>query len=186
MEVLQGRYLKPIESGKGKLKGLQLETDEGVQTVYLPKSLRAIAQQELTLGKPLRIWVEIDGKSKKQKRLALQLIPLTPQATVQVAERPERPKKANQLKVKQTKAKAAKAPLTVQLCQKKNCCQRGGDHLWQDFEKRSADQHSFSLEAVGCLGGCKRGPNIRLLPDNVKYRHVQPEDVNEILQRHGA
>ncbi len=183
MEVLQGRYLKPIESGKGKLKGLQLETDEGVQTVYLPKSLRAIAQQELVLGEPVRIWVETDDKPKKQKLLALQLIPLTPQATVQLA---ERPKKANQTKAKKTKAKTAKAPLTVQLCQKKNCCKRGGDDLWQDFEKRSADQQGFKLEAIGCLGGCKRGPNIRLLPDNVKYRHVQLEDVSEILQRHGT
>ncbi len=181
MEVLQGRYLKPIESGKGKIKGVQLETTAGVQTVYLPKSLRAIAQQELVLGEPVRIWADLDGKSKKQKLLARQLIPLTPRSTV-LAERPDRSKKADQTKAKQT----AKAPLTVQLCQKKNCCQRGGDDLWQDFEKRSADQQSFRLEAIGCLGGCKRGPNIRLLPDNVKYRHVQPEDVNEILQRHGA
>ncbi len=186
MEVLQGRYLKPVESGKGKLKGLQIETDEGVQTVYLPKSLRAIAQQELALGEPIRIWIETDEKSKKQKRLALQLIPLTPRSTVQV-ERLDRSKKAQTAKAQTAKAKTAKAPLTVQLCQKKNCCQRGGDDLWQDFAKRhAADQHSFKLEAVGCLGGCKRGPNIRLLPDNVKYRHVQPADINEILQRHGA
>lgn len=182
MEVLQGRYLKPIESGKGKLKGVQLETDKGVQTVYLPKSLRAIAQQELTPGEPIRIWADLEGKPKKQKLLALQLIPLTPQATIQLTDRPARSKKADQTQAKQT----AKASFTVQLCQKKNCCRRGGDALWQDFEKRIADQQSFKLEAIGCLGGCKRGPNIRLLPDNVKYRHVQLEDVNEILQRHGA
>lgn len=182
MEVLQGRYLKPIESGKGKLKGVQLETDAGVRMIYLPKSLRAIAQQELVPGEPVRIWIETDDKSKKL--LALQLIPLTPQATLQLAERPATPQKAKS-KAKQ-KAKTAKASLTVQLCQKKNCCKRGGDDLWQDFEKRSAGQQDFKLEAIGCLGGCKRGPNIRLLPDNIKYRHVQLEDVGEILQRHGA
>jgi (2Fe-2S) ferredoxin len=32
------------------------------------------------------------------------------------------------------------------------------------------------------LGGCKQGPNIRILPANVKQRRVTPADIAEILQ----
>ncbi len=250
MDVLQGRYLKKITSKRGKLKGLQLETDDGVQSIYLPKSLRTIAQQELDSGDELRVWStrgkkDLGDQGKKngkkatsQTLWAVQIIPLSPKAEVakqsvevelggrlesQLEVEPEgepgkraakklekRPKgklvkgkseEEKQLKKEKSvkeksekrsakgsgKKKKRKAKLvTVQLCQKKNCCKRGGTQLWQSFEQVSQNSPSapFKLEAVGCLGGCKRGPNIRFLPDNVKHYHVQPDDVSSLLERH--
>ena len=58
MKVIQGCYTGKIESGKGKLKGLRIATEQGDEKVYLPKVLRAIAQAELTLNEPVRVWFE--------------------------------------------------------------------------------------------------------------------------------
>ncbi|NJM97193.1 MAG: (2Fe-2S) ferredoxin domain-containing protein [Phormidesmis sp. RL_2_1] len=155
MKFVQGKYLQAIESAKGKLKGMQLETAQGQQIVHLPKPLRAIAQQELVLGEDIRIWTA----PKKQRLWAIAFIPLSPKASI-----------PNML-----------APITVQLCQKKNCCKRGGDALWQAFEAAAGQHKHLKITSVGCLGGCKHGPNIRLLPTNVKYYHVQPSDIDGLI-----
>lgn len=192
MKVIQGRYVEKIESGKGKLKGLRVATSQGDETgylsVYLPKALRAIALKELTLDQPVRIWLERDRKLSKQaskeKLYALQLIPLSPKAAIDVElEVDKKLEKKAEKKKGREKTKAKKSKVTVQICQKKNCCKKGGDDLWEAFESAS-ERHQFKLEPIGCLGGCKRGPNIRLLPDNVKYRHVQPAEIDSILQTH--
>ena len=212
MKVIQGRYVGKIESGKGKLKGLRIATEQGSEKVYLPKSLRAIAQAELTIDEPVRVWADGDRSSKK-KCYASYLIPLTPKPTLSVSRvadtavadklvtiepvelavekapgKQKTGKKDKQKKGKQKarkQAKKKKSRVTVQICQKKNCCKKGGDDLWKAFETVSADRR-FKLESIGCLGGCKRGPNIRLLPDNVKYRHVQLDEIDDILQTHRA
>ena len=195
MKVVQGRYAERIESGKGKLKGLRIETNGGSEAVYLPKGLRAIAQAELALDDSVRVWLEPAKKSKGKKRYVLQFVPLAPKAVIesdskQVIAQPSDRKqdkkareKSDKKNSKKKKAKAKKAKVRVQICQKKNCCKKGGNDLWEAFELANAE-HQFKLEPVGCLGGCKRGPNIRLLPDNIKYRHVQPEEVGRILQTH--
>ncbi|MGD1867481.1 MAG: (2Fe-2S) ferredoxin domain-containing protein [Phormidesmis sp.] len=195
MNVLQGRYLKPVNSKGGKLKGLKIKTDSHTQTVYLPKDLRAIALQELSLGDPLRVWTETKKKSRSSL-WALQLIPLAPKAAITQSQsnldhpKPEKSdsKKSRDKTVKKSKKKKGSKKTTVQLCQKKNCCKRGGTQLWSTFEsaKDTAAAKSFKLEAVGCLGGCKHGPNLRFLPDNVKHYHVQPEDVDKLLAKYGV
>ena len=229
MDVLQGRYLKKIKSKSGQLKGLKLETPEGIQTIYLPKALRDIAAQELAIGDVVRIWTEKPSKkgkkgtdkkkgkqSKPPKHCATGLIPLSPKLKLdQVkaeasADKAAEPKKAKSKKVnskdkdskdkgskdqkskdKKSKGKKSRGKLmTVQLCQKRNCCKKGGTALWEKFEgQQQAVENSaaaFKLEAVGCLGGCKRGPNIRFLPKNVKHYHVQPDEVAGLLKKYRA
>ena len=191
MKVIQGRYIGKIESNKGKLKGLHIQTEEGKHKIYLPKALREVAQAELTIEQSVRVWIDGDRSSNK-KPYALQLIPLAPQLALQTSSASlQKPKKPNVKKKRSKNSKPAKSAskvaskVTVQICQKKNCCRKGGDELWNAFTSASAE-HAFKLEPIGCLGGCKRGPNIRLLPDNVKYRHVQPAEVEGILQTHRA
>ena len=184
MKVIQGRYIGKIESGKGKLKGLRIKTEQGKEKIYLPKSLRAIAQTELTIEQPVRVWIDGDRSSKK-KRYALQIVPLVPKPTLYIDKDNSKPREKNRVDKKRKKKAKKASKVTVQICQKKNCCKKGGDTLWETFESASAER-TFKLEPIGCLGGCKRGPNIRLLPDNVKYRHVQPAEVDGILQAHHA
>ena len=208
MEVLQGRYLEPNDAKAHRLKAMSLETADGIRLVKLPKALSAIAQQELSPGDMVRVWAEpmpqkisqkakkksknagLKNASKKGKRevlKALQLIPLSPKPTVSVplAEIPVHETAGKKARKKTARKKRGK-PMRVQLCQKKNCCKRGGTQLWEAFQQTAdtpaVDLPAFKLEAVGCLGGCKRGPNLRVLPANVKHYHVQPQDIERILQ----
>ncbi|MEO1620843.1 MAG: (2Fe-2S) ferredoxin domain-containing protein [Cyanobacteria bacterium J06632_3] len=217
MKVLQGKYVGQIMSDKGRLKGIQLDTDDGKLQIELPKSLRAIAQQELVVGESLRVWSTASQKSqsKSPKLSAVQLIPMSPKPKIVGGNQPvqevvdknpanknpadsllSRQKTAKDKKNK-AKTKAAKkqksklSGLTVQLCQKKNCCRRGGDDLWKAFEAAqqtvsAQGEKPFKLKAAGCLGGCKRGPNLRVLPDNVKHYHVRPKEIKALLRKHGA
>lgn len=169
MQVLQGRYTESLSSSKGKLKAIRLETAQGPQRIQLPKPLRAIAAEELAVGDIVRIWAEPEKKGLQ----AVQIVPLSPKARITYAAKP----------VKKTDQSTPK----VQICQKKNCCKRGGTALWQTFESALAEQPgqaSLKLEASGCLGGCKHGPNIRILPKNVKYRSVEPDQVQDIVRRY--
>lgn len=36
----------------------------------------------------------------------------------------------------------------------------------------------------GCFGFCAKGPIVRVLPENITYTHVRPEDVNDIVEKH--
>ena len=190
MEILQGRYLKRNDDKARTFKTISLKTDDGIQTIRLPKMLRMVAQQELSPGDLIRVWVtpqakkgkkskkSMTKKGKKRSLEALQLIPLSPKANVTL---PTPKAKATEGK------KAGKKQMRVQICQKKNCCKRGGTKLWEAFKQVSNNSQAlptFKLEAVGCLGGCNRGPNMRFLPDNVKHYHVKPKDGDRLLQQH--
>lgn len=212
MKILQGRYIAGIEAtnrqgvSKGALKAIRLETDQGEQTIRLSKSLGAIAQQELVLNEPIRIWVVADAKKTKgkpcklsqmvqsEKLKAVAIVPLSPKSRIDdlAVDQVDR---IDDLAAGSAPKSAPHAhQLTVQICQKKNCCKRGGDQLWQAFEQKASEQPSdvptedgtqtFKLKATGCLGGCKHGPNIRIMPANVKYYHVQPADISGLLARH--
>ena len=217
MQILQGQYLKSLQSSKGRLKGIQIKTAEGAQVIEIPKALSAIASTEITIGDNIRLWVtkpkatqpKKSGRKKADKKkkpankspqqekslIALQIIPLSPKPKVtlpQIAKKDTAKKDIKNKAKKKTKAtKRATKPLTVQLCQKKNCCKKGGDKLWAAFEaaaqdaQTNANRRPFNLEAVGCLGGCKNGPNIRLLPANVKHRSVKPSDIPTLVSRQG-
>ncbi|WP_127837391.1 NADH-ubiquinone oxidoreductase-F iron-sulfur binding region domain-containing protein [Clostridium prolinivorans] len=40
------------------------------------------------------------------------------------------------------------------------------------------------VSITGCFGFCEKGPIVKVLPDNVFYIHVTPEDVEDIVREH--
>ena len=42
------------------------------------------------------------------------------------------------------------------------------------------------LTETGCMGPCARGPVVHVLPDDVLYTEVRPEDAEEIVHEHLA
>jgi NADH-quinone oxidoreductase subunit F len=40
------------------------------------------------------------------------------------------------------------------------------------------------VSITGCFGFCEKGPIVKVLPDNVFYTHVTPEDVEDIVREH--
>lgn len=42
----------------------------------------------------------------------------------------------------------------------------------------------ISVKITGCFGFCEKGPIVKVLPDNIFYVKVTPEDANEIVDKH--
>jgi (2Fe-2S) ferredoxin len=71
---------------------------------------------------------------------------------------------------------------TILVCQHQTCPRQGAALVLQAFSSQvSAD---VVVQSVGCLGECGNGPMVVVLPDEIWYCHVAPEDVRLIVKQH--
>lgn len=70
----------------------------------------------------------------------------------------------------------------VMVCQNRSCLRSGSDQVLAAFQER----HCLAAMISGseCLGQCGSGPTVRIVPDDVWYCRVKPEDVDEIVEQH--
>lgn len=70
----------------------------------------------------------------------------------------------------------------------KGCCaSKGGQDLRDKMKKRAAELGLHGLVRInnaGCLDACDQGIAIVIYPEQVWYRAVSLEDIEEILQKH--
>lgn len=70
------------------------------------------------------------------------------------------------------------------------CCARGGGVAIRDALKRYVKERGLGdrirISQSGCQGLCEQGPNVMVFPDGYWYHHVQPGDVEAIMQSHLA
>lgn len=72
----------------------------------------------------------------------------------------------------------------------KGCCAQHGSknlHKYAKQRVKSLGLHQpgdFRINKSGCMGRCGEGPAIAVYPDNVWYRYVDQEDIDEIIDRH--
>ena len=45
-------------------------------------------------------------------------------------------------------------------------------------------QDDVKVVQTGCFGFCAQGPIVKIMPDNVFYVQVMPEDAKEIIEKH--
>ncbi len=80
----------------------------------------------------------------------------------------------------------ASSRLQMLICRGTGCTSSRSDeimHLLQDkLKERGIDDVEVTL--VGCFGFCGEGPIVKVMPDNVFYVHVTPEDVDELIDTH--
>ncbi len=70
----------------------------------------------------------------------------------------------------------------VLVCQHQSCQRHGSAAILKAFEQHSIS--GVSVECSGCQGQCNIGPTVRVLPDEIWYYRVQPEDVPQIVEQH--
>lgn len=107
------------------------------------------------------------------------------------------------LNLKQTKENYNKAAAHIQkriiVCAGTGCIANGSLKVYEAFEKAIADaglelfvdlklnyhddNDVYQLTASGCQGFCAKGPLVNILPSEVMYTKVKPEDVEEILEK---
>ena len=71
---------------------------------------------------------------------------------------------------------------TVLVCQNRTCLKQGSARVLSAFQATPISQ--AEVVASQCLGQCGSGPMVRVLPDEVWYDRVSPEEVGAIVDRH--
>lgn len=74
---------------------------------------------------------------------------------------------------------------TILVCCGTGCTANGGREVFEAFAARIKDHPELELQpiikATGCNGWCEKGPLVRLLPRDITYCSVAPQDVDEIV-----
>ena len=70
----------------------------------------------------------------------------------------------------------------ILVCQNRTCRRQGSSKILSLFQEASVP--NVSVEGTGCLGQCGNGPMVVVLPDEIWYSHLHPDDVSAIIQKH--
>lgn len=178
--TLSGRFLAYILSKGCNVKGIRLATSQGEQYIKLAKSLRPVCADILQPG----TWIQVQGyqkvniKTGKIKLKAKTIVPALPGSSsdtsntlVQLFPEPA----SNTQKGK------------IRICQKSSCRKRGSQQVFTALNsalQASGKDKEIQLQPMGCIGKCKAGPNLVVLPDKARYTKVKPKNITNILQQH--
>ncbi|MDI6618037.1 MAG: NADH-quinone oxidoreductase subunit NuoF [Clostridiales bacterium] len=62
-------------------------------------------------------------------------------------------------------------------------CMKVKDELLKRVRESGID-NEVEVKVTGCMGPCSAGPIMRILPENVYYSNLKPEDVGRIVEKH--
>ena len=74
------------------------------------------------------------------------------------------------------------ASKTVLICQGKTCRKGEAAKVLAAFQAIAPED--VEIIASGCMGQCGNGPMVVVLPDQVWYHRVSPEEVPTVVERH--
>ncbi|NEQ73085.1 MAG: (2Fe-2S) ferredoxin domain-containing protein [Okeania sp. SIO2C9] len=66
------------------------------------------------------------------------------------------------------------------VCQNRTCRKQGSAKVLAAFE--SSEVSNIQVEKSGCLGQCGNGPMVLILPEEVWYSRVFPQQISTILE----
>ena len=183
---LQGKYLQPWRSPKGKLKGLLLQTPVETVVVKLPKYLRPMLVRELVPETWLQVQAERDGDRWE----AINVLPVpaaeVPTLAAALAAAPAIAAVTNPTETAQAKSTAK---LRLQVCQKGKCCKQGSRELTRWLQAETTQNPAWShveIEPIGCLKACKQGPNIRVSPGRDLVNYADRTTVQRLLEQRSS
>ena len=70
---------------------------------------------------------------------------------------------------------------------KGSCAAKGSEQVRERFKKEIHERGlkaRMRANAAGCLDQCEAGCTVVVYPEQVWYGHVNPDDVNEIVEEH--
>ncbi len=73
-------------------------------------------------------------------------------------------------------------PRRILICHSKACRKAGAARVFDAFQ--AAVGANIEIEACGCLGQCGNGPMVLVLPEQVWYGWVRPEEVAAVVEQH--
>lgn len=181
--ILVGK-LQKISAKKGKVKYLKLATDEGKYWLKVAKELRDDLDFQINKGSQLKVTGQqkqyLKTGKTKFKAIAIELI----------SEAPDKQKtkiKEKEVSLLPVFDRTKKSKAKVLVCQKSNCWKKGGKEVYAELETALSDRHLDGLipiKKTGCLGKCKKAPNLVMLPDKVRYTQVKPKQIPNLVAKH--
>jgi NADH-quinone oxidoreductase subunit F/NADP-reducing hydrogenase subunit HndC len=83
--------------------------------------------------------------------------------------------------------KLSKGQMEVMVCRSTGCESNKADKILNRLKNAVAEKgltDDIHIAHTGCFGFCEKGPIIKILPENVYYTMVKPEDADEIVEQH--
>ncbi|MGB7414568.1 MAG: (2Fe-2S) ferredoxin domain-containing protein [Thermosynechococcaceae cyanobacterium] len=168
--TLQGRLLRQYGKHPQKPKALQIETSKGKYRVEIPAKLRKQGCQNLVLGE----WVWITGtlKPKRCRLEAVEVRTISPDVSPSILYSPE------------PSHSAVARPQKILICQESDCVKRGAKGVKKAMEALLCDRNltgTIQIKKTGCIGHCKKGPNVIVMPGKKRYHNVKSSDAPTLL-----
>jgi (2Fe-2S) ferredoxin len=70
----------------------------------------------------------------------------------------------------------------VLVCQNRTCLKQGAAAVFAAFQATQIS--GYTILKSSCMGQCGNGPMIRVLPEDIWYHRVRPDEVSAIIQYH--
>jgi (2Fe-2S) ferredoxin len=189
---LNGCFLGFAAKESYKLKYLRLSTDTGEYCIKIPKELRSTLYRTLQPGTAVHVsgYCEFCLKKGTTKFKAYQIYPATAEAPQSgtVVPFPKGAMEANPAINPASDKKAEKAPkkANILVCQKSDCCKRGGRALVEALQTEISDRglsEQVAIKPTGCMKQCKAGPNL-IMPDKTRYSRIRANEAASLIDKH--
>ena len=77
---------------------------------------------------------------------------------------------------------ALRSPQRILVCQNRTCRKQGAEKVLSAFQSQPVP--GVTVAGCGCLGECGNGPMVQVVPDQIWYNQVHPDEVPAIVKRH--
>jgi (2Fe-2S) ferredoxin len=194
---IQGQFLGFAAQHDYKLKYIRLATQTGEYCIKIPKEERSALYRTLVPGISVRVvgYREFCLKKGTTKFKAYQIVPANipanaelgvSQPTVHPTVVPFTPAQFTPPIAPGSASKPTTKPAAILVCQKSDCCKRGGKALMDALKSEIGDRgltDQVAIKPTGCMKRCKAGPNL-VMPDKTQYTHIKAEAVPALLDKH--
>jgi (2Fe-2S) ferredoxin len=172
-----------VVSKKGRVKSFELKTEQGNYNLKIPSYVHKKINYEIHP----QIEVEVKGKAEiclktaKIKLKVEKLSKISPSPTIILPTDTKTPL------IIPTETKIAKPTSKILICQKSTCWKQGGEEIYHKLQQELQEQGLDScvmIKKTGCMGNCKKAPNLVVLPDKTRYQNFNDEKVCQLIDTH--
>lgn len=184
--ILKGQFVEILRSSKGKVKGIVLQTPEQAYEIKLPKYLRPILVRELMPQTFVQVW----AYREDEKWRGINIMPLAEGEAIALRSALAN-RSASTPAIGSPSPEGGQKPqgkqMCVQVCRKGKCFKEGGKQIFQTLQAEAETNPDFSqvtVEAVGCMKACKKGPNMRISGSSKVISGVTPANAVSLVAKY--
>ncbi|WP_416665836.1 (2Fe-2S) ferredoxin domain-containing protein [Egbenema bharatensis] len=188
--ALDGCFLGFAAKDGYKLKYLRLSTNAGEYCIKIPKDLRSTLYRTLQPGTQIQVlgYCEFCLKKGTTKFKADQIrsVDGLPFGSTEQFSRVTGSEVKPIAPQKSEKSEKSAKKAAIMVCQKSDCCKRGGRALVEALRTEIDDRgltDQVTIKPTGCMKQCKAGPNL-VMPDKTRYSRIRSHEVPSLLDKH--